>query len=222
MAGRHKSAARVKAWGCHGAAHRWENIMHSRSRNAATALLASILALPASAGVFLNGVNIDGVTQQTFENCTVTIDDKGNVLITAKGYEVQAKPAEQPSKPSAAAEPVSKRYFLVSEQNVPGMTQYDVDVYVNSQWVKRIGTKDTQVILEISRFLRKGRNTVHFTAVKNLREPRASAAPAHFLKIHLGEGNVGGNNVTVGSLVEYVRTAAETRSFDDDFTLTAE
>ena len=182
-------------------------------------LVAVLFSSAANAGVYLNGVNIDGVTGQTFENCTVTIDDKGNVLIVAKGYEVQGAP----TKPTAAtesatpAEPVTKHYFLVSEQSVVGMAQYDIDVYVNAKWVKRVGANDQQVLLEISKFLNKGRNVIHFTATKNTKEPRKSTSDKHFVKVHVGEGNVGGNNVMLeSSLVEYVRTAAETQTFDDD------
>lgn len=172
------------------------------------------------AGVFLNGVNIDGVTGQTFENCTVTIDDKGNVLITAKGYEVQAPPPAGAQSSAVPPEPVTRRYFLVSEQSVVGMAQYDVDVYVNSQWVKRVASSDPQIVVELTKYLRKGRNVVHFTATKNTKEPRRSTANEHVMRIHIGEGNVGGNNVMLDpSLVQYERTAAETQNFDDDFVL---
>src|SRR5512138_1711626 len=54
-------------------------------------LAAAGVAVPAAAGpsVTLNGVNIDGVTSQKFENCTVTIDAQGDVHIEAKGYAVK-------------------------------------------------------------------------------------------------------------------------------------
>lgn len=175
---------------------------------------------PALATVFLNGVNIDGVTGQTFENCTVTIDEKGNVLIVAKGYEVQATtPKPKPAQLTpVTTEPVTKRYFLVSEQNVAGMTQYDIDVFINSVWVKRLSNDEPQVVLEVSKHMHKGKNTVHFTATKNTKEPRKSATAAHFFTVHVGEGNMGGNNVMIdNSLLEYTRTAAEMASFDDDF-----
>jgi hypothetical protein len=180
------------------------------------------VAPPAAAGVFLNGVNIDGVTGQTFENCTVTIDEKGNVLITAKGYEVQGAPTRTP-EPARPVEPVTKRYFLVSEQpeKAVGLAQYDIDVFVNSKFVKRIVASDQQVVLEITRQLHKGRNTIHFTATKNLKEGRKSTTPAHFLKVHIGEGDMGGNNLMIeNQLLEYTRTAAETQTFDDDFAIT--
>ena len=191
----------------------------------AVVVAAVVAAAPsiAASAVFLNGVNIDGVTGQTFENCTVTIDDKGNVHIVAKGYEVQST-APKP-KPAAAAtttaEPVTKRFFLVSEQNVTGMAQYDIDVFINSTWVKRIGADEPQVVLEISKHLHKGKNSVHFTATKNLKEPRKSTTPAHYVKVHIGEGNMGGNNVMIDNgLLEYTRTAAELQNFDEDFVVT--
>ena len=190
-------------------------------------LVATVLCVAAPAraapAVFLNGVNIDGVTGQTFENCTVTIDEKGNVHIVAKGYEVQAS---TPTKPKPAhnasavvpAEPVTKRFFLVSEQNVTGMAQYDIDVFINSTWIKRIGADEPQVVLEISKHLHRGKNSVHFTATKNLKEVRKSMTPAHYVKVHIGEGNMGGNNVMIDNgLLEYTRTAAELQNFDEDF-----
>jgi hypothetical protein len=186
-------------------------------------LAAALLSSAAGASVYLNGVNIDGVTGQTFENCTVTIDDKGNVLIVAKGYEVQGAPTKPPAAPATLPEPATKHYFLVSEQSAVGMTQYDIDVYVNAKWVKRVGSSDQQVLVEISKFLNKGRNVIHFTATKNTREPRRSTSDKHFIKLLVGEGNVGGNNVMIEqSLVEYVRTAAETQNFDDDIALKAQ
>ncbi|MDP2344689.1 MAG: hypothetical protein Q8O67_27315 [Deltaproteobacteria bacterium] len=187
----------------------------------AAVLLATAPASAAGAAVFLNGVNIDGVTSQTFENCTVTIDEKGNVHIVAKGYEVQAA-APNKAKPRAdalvPAEPVTKRFFLVSEQSVTGMAQYDIDVFINATWIKRIGADEPQVVLEISKHMHKGKNNVHFTATKNLKEVRKSSTPAHFVKVHIGEGNMGGNNVMIDNgLLEYTRTAAELQNFDEDF-----
>lgn len=185
--------------------------------------LGALAAAPAQAkgSVFLNGVNIDGVTNQKFENVTVTIDDKGNVLITAKGYEVQAQtPAPKPAVPAADAGPVTKRYFLVSETAGPGMAQYDVDVFVNSTWIKRVSSNDLQAVVEVSRWMRKGKNTVHFAATKVLGAERKSSSPAHYLKIYIGEGNMGGNNVMIdNALIEYKRDASEMGNFADELVI---
>lgn len=191
-----------------------------KTRNLLAVALASLVVPSAAlaASVFLNGVNIDGVTGQKFENVTVVIDDKGNVLITAKGYQVQTVNPTATTTPAAESGPVTRRYFLVSESNAPGMAQYDIDVFVNAVWIKRISHEDPQTVLEISRHLKKGKNVIHFTATKNVGSARRSTSPQHYLKIIIGEGNIGGNNVMIdNALVEYTRTAAEMKNFSDDF-----
>lgn len=180
-----------------------------------------LLSLPASASVFLNGVNIDGVTNQTFENCTVTVDDKGNVLITAKGYEIH-QPAAATTTPPAPPKPppVTKHYFLVAETAL-GDSQYDVDIFINSVFVKRVLSTDAQLTLDVSKFLNTGKNTVHFTAVKNLKEGRKSLSPEHALRIHVGEGTQTPETIVLDQvLIEYARTAAEMGNFDNDVVLT--
>jgi hypothetical protein len=172
----------------------------------------------AKGSVFLNGVNIDGVTNQKFENVTVVIDEKGNILILAKGYEVQSAPTTPKPTPPAAAGPVSKRYFLVSETSAPGLAQYDIDVFVNSVWIKRVSSSDAQAVTEITRHLRRGKNSVHFTATKVLADARKSASPQHYVKIYIGEGNMGGNNVMIDNpLLEYRRDASEMQNFADEY-----
>jgi hypothetical protein len=187
-------------------------------------MVSLLVASSAQAAIFLNGVNIDGVVNQTFENCTVKIDEKGNILITAKGYEVQAPGTTPPAPPTPATpafEPVTKQYFLVSDMSSPAHAQFDVDIFINQVWVKRINASDGQVIVDISKHLHKGKNAVHFMATKNIKEGRKSVSPAHYLKLHVGEGSVSGNNVMIDNpLIEYTRTAAEMGTFDDDLVIT--
>ena len=186
------------------------------------ALSAAFLlsAAAANAGVFLNGVNIDGVKNQKFENVTVEIDAKGNIKITAKGYEVRTqKPKTKPKVETAPSDapPVTKRYFLVSESNAPGKTQYEVDVFINSVWVKRISHKTSQSVLEISKHLRRGSNSIHFTATKVIKDKRMSTSPQHYMRLIVGEGDLGGNNVMIDSTLLDVRyTAADTENKSTD------
>jgi len=55
------------------------------------AALAVTLGAPAAhaAKVYLNGVEVTGITNQTFEGATVSIDAQGDVHIQAEGYRVQ-------------------------------------------------------------------------------------------------------------------------------------
>jgi len=192
---------------------------------------------------FLNGVNIDGLRSQSFEKCkTVRIDDRGDVHLECSGYEVQAQapapvtpapvPAAVPIVPSApspsvalgslaappAVGPISKHYWLVSEET-PG-AQYDLDVFVNSKWVRRVKAGEPQIVLEVTRYLAPGPNKVLFAATKHLESGRKSVSPASFLKITVGEGESAGNTVMIDNpLVECKRTAAETENVNEEFTI---
>ncbi len=177
--------------------------------------------LSVSAGsVYLNGVNIDGVTNKVFENCRVQIDGAGNVHITAKGYTAQPGTEQPPVTPApeAPAGPPTRRYWLVTEKAAPGMAQYDIDLFVNAKWVRKFLDAEEHVILELTSYLRTGKNKVHFVAKKNVGSARRSASPQHYFRIIVGEGNTGGRNVMINrKLIDYKRTALETKDFQDEF-----
>jgi hypothetical protein len=81
--------------------------MRSLALLVATAVLAA--APPAQAGpsVTLNGVSINGVANQKFENVTVVIDAQGNLDIQAKGYAVRTAAAAGALATAAAAPPAA-------------------------------------------------------------------------------------------------------------------
>ena len=195
--------------------------MKSMVRTALVAMGLLAASAPLSAkSVFLNGVNIDGVANQTFENCSVEIDAQGNIHIKAKGYQVQAQGTQPAPPPVTTGNGVlTRRYWIVTEKNFPGMTQYDVDVFINSVWVRRLTADEEQVVFEVTKYVKPGNNVIHFTASKNMGATRKSHSPHHYFKVIVGEGNVGGDNVMIDNpLLEYKRTAAESRTFNDDFT----
>jgi hypothetical protein len=203
-----------------------------RMRTLALALAAAALAAasPAAAApsITLNGVNIDGITGQRFENCTVVIDEKGNLHIEAKGYAVKAtgedparapaaspkpRPALAPAsadvRPASAPGKLTRRYFLATEHAEPG-TQYDVAIFINAQWIREVRSTEGQVVMEITKYLRPGRNKIVLAATKKIQGERLSASRDVALKIVIGEGNVGGDHVMIDNpLVEMTRTAAE-------------
>ena len=176
------------------------------------------------ASVYLNGVNIDGLRGQKFEKCkAVRIDDRGDVYLECAGYQVEqpaaAAPAPAPLIPSALAAAMTKRYWLVSEEKDSASAQYDVDVFVNARFIRKIKAGEPQVVLEITKYLRPGANKVLFAASKRPGE-RKSASPASFLKLVVGEGDAGGNTVTIDNpLIESKRTAAETDNVNEEFTI---
>lgn len=204
------------------------------------AAVASVAGATAgAASVTLNGVPIDGVTNQKFENATVTIDDKGNIHIEAKGYAVkgaatpgvplaggdpQPGPAKQPATVDVRPGPPGKlyrRYFLATEHGAPG-TQYDLAIFINAQWIREVKASEPQVVMEITKYLRPGANKVTLAATKHIVGQRLSYGKDVQLKVVIGEGNVGGDHVMIDvPLVEAVRTAAETEDRTEEFVVEA-
>lgn len=194
-----------------------------------TLLIAAFLALPlpaAAGSVYLNNVNIDGVANQKFEKATVRIDAKGNVFIDAPGYAVKSvegggSSAKKPDEVSGPAR-LTRRYWLVTEQTSPGMTEFDIDLYVNSKWVRKLRNADEQLVAELTRYLVPGRNTILLTAHKvQTGEARRSFSSEHVYRVIIGEGNVGGDNVMIDNpIVKFERNASETQDASQEYTLT--
>ncbi|ATB26657.1 hypothetical protein [Melittangium boletus] len=207
----------------------------------------ALLPVTAAASVFLNGVRIDGLTNQTFEKVSsVRIDEQGNVHIQAPGYSVKMAPASAPAPapvvpatppapptpapvatPPPAPAPVdsasarlTKRYWLVTEQSVTGMSGFDIDLFINSVWVRKLRNGEEQVITELTRYLKPGKNTLLFMAHKVASPPRRSESAQHVFKVIIGEGNEGGGKVMIDSpLIRFQRSSAEAEDVSEEFSL---
>lgn len=210
---------------------------------AAAALTVASGSATAAPTISLNGINIDGVVSQRFENCTVVIDAQGNINIEAKGYAARRAgaadgraaslpavplesppPAPAPAPGAPAAEPakLTRRYFLATEQTRPDGTQYDVEVFVNAQWIRQLKSNEAQVVLEVTKYLRPGGNKVVLAARKVVGAERVSTSPDVTFQVIIGEGNTGGDHVMIDNpLVRMKRTAAETENVTQEFTLFA-
>jgi hypothetical protein len=213
-----------------------------RMRTLVLVLAAAVASLPRAAegspSLTLNGVAIDGVTSQRFENCTVTIDAQGNIHIEAKGYTVkggaaaappaqpdpQAAPPRRPAVADARPGPparLSRRYFLATDQTAPG-PQYDLAIFINAQWIREVKASEPQVVMEITKYLRAGANKVTLAATKHVVGERLSYAKDVQLKVVIGEGNVGGDHVMIDlPLVETARNAAEIEDRTEEFVVEA-
>ncbi|MFY0578440.1 hypothetical protein ACN28S_32750 [Cystobacter fuscus] len=218
-------------------------------------VLSALLPLPALASVFLNGVRIDGLTNQTFDKVSsVRLDDQGNIHIVAPGYTVKTMEVPAPVAPAPTAPPVApaapapvapaptaapvvpaapqtpaptaptritQRYWLVTEQSAQGKTEYDIDLFINSAWVRKLRNGEGQVITELTRYLRPGKNTVRMMASKVLTGPRRSQSAEHTFQVIIGEGNEGGGRVMLDKpLIRFERTAAQTEDVTEEFVLT--
>jgi hypothetical protein len=201
------------------------------SRFLLTALFALVpawlLAAPSNVGgrsIFLNGQNIDTVRAQTFENVTVEIDGNGNVHIRSDAYKVQAA---DPTPTPVASDPLAgfargTRYWLISEENAPGMSQYDFDVFINGNLVKTVKSGEPQVIEDVTRFVLPGTNTVTITARKNFGSGRKSESKDYFQRVYIGKGalNDTGAILIENPDIDYRKTAADAQNFADQLTFT--
>ncbi len=208
-----------------------------------TALLLLPGAGRAAPSISLNGVPIDGVVSQRFDNVSVVIDEQGNLNIVAKGYAVAraegapgaspvpAAPAPPPRPPAASTVPVAvaaepklaRRYFVVAQQSEPGITEYDVSVFVNGRWVRELRSDGDAEPFEVTRFLSPGSNKVTLVATKRVAgSARRSTSRDATLRVLLGEGSAGGGTVFLEvPLVSMTRTAADTETFTEEHNLVA-
>lgn len=178
--------------------------------------------------VFFNGVQVTGLKNQTFEGCKVKFDSGGNVHITAKGYKVKRMDQGQ-GTPSGKSSPgtsrtVGRKYFLYSRASRPGQAQYDIDVYINGKWARKIRNKESQIVVDITSKLRPGSNVIQFAATKNYEgKSRLSTAASDYTEVFVGAGNRGGGTVNItNTLTSFKATAATTKNFGREQTITVD
>jgi hypothetical protein len=156
------------------------------------ALVALALLPLASAGaLYINGVRADEPPAVTLEGVTVRIDAGGNIFIDAPRYNVQvvsaapAVAARPTTAATATAAPLT--WYLVSEDlaSVGGA----VDVYLNGAYVRRLQSGQSQVLVDLSSFVRPGLNTVKFAPV--------SPASQGDLGAYIGGANGSGSTLRI-------------------------
>lgn len=148
------------------------------------ATLSLLFGGVAQAGVlYVNGVRADGLRDFSFTSVDVRVDAEGNVWVDAPKYKVSV--ADSEAAPPKAGEPVAPAtWWLVTEDN--GSGGHLVDIYVNGQKVKELKSGESQLIMDVSPWMRTGANVVAFNA-------RAGAPSGGVLNLYLGRGtNEGG------------------------------
>jgi hypothetical protein len=191
----------------------------------ALALLAAPAALLARS-VYLNGVEITHVTDQTFNNTTVHIDKDGNIHIEAPGYKVKvidedAVPADSGGSVEAGANPaLSMRIFLTTRPS--STAQYDLLVTVNGVQRKVIRAGDEAVIMEVSSWFKSGKNQVTIKAVKNLAGGRKSISLGDSVGLILGAGHEVGSVVKIKSVfIDFKANASQIVDRAETYTVNA-
>lgn len=189
-----------------------------------TCLTVLAAASSAVAGdVYLNGVKVTGLRDQLFEGADVRFDRKGDVHITIKGVTVQVQGDKSGGAQALPAPGLQHTYFLVSSKTNPGMTQYDIQVHINGEFVTKCRSGDTQLALDVTRFLRPGQNEVVFTAFKDLSGARRAFSADQRFTLILGRGSARGDQIVIErTLATYLRTAADVSNDSHQVTVSAE
>lgn len=200
--------------------------------------------------VYLNGVLITGVRDQEFENARVTLDADGNVHIHAPQYRVERQDTEDrgpdgtdtnhasssdnvtPIQPNANTQPppagggsgLSRRYWLVAQASTPGMVQYRITVEINGRVVRTFDDANVPPApIEVTSYLRRGRNSVNIVAEKTTNGERRSDSSRHWLRVVISDGHIEGTAVVIESpRLIFTRNAAQTDRVTRDFELNAE
>jgi hypothetical protein len=155
-------------------------------------LLWTMLAWSQPGAVTLNGVDVSDLRDERLRGVDVFIDEKGRVHLASDRYRVLSssriaevgafdlapEPAPvRPPPPTGDVPPGS--YWLVSVDN--GTTGHEILVRVNGATVRTIRSGDPQVIEDISRHLRRGKNEITF----DMRSDRPSGRT---LFVYIGRG----------------------------------
>ncbi len=182
-------------------------------------LFVLLLSYPLFAGsIFLNGVKIDGVRDQEFKSVNIKIDKDGNIHISAPQYIVKTEEAQQnkPVQPTQA-----KSYFFVTQISKDGRAGYDIDLFINETWIKKITNKDDQVVMDLTKYLQNGKNKIRLTGIK-AKDVVTDTMSAGFTEIIIGEGISGKNNVVIDKpLIDFKFLAREANPVIKDFEIEA-
>lgn len=171
--------------------------------------------------VYFNGVQVTGLKNQSFEGCKVRFDTDGNVHVTARGYTVK-RLDQGGADPKGTVAAEGSKYFLYSKASREGYAQYDVDIYINGKWVKKVRNSESQIVMDITSRLRPGKNVVQFAATKSYGgKPRLSSSPSDYVEVFVGIGNRGGGTVNITTtLASFKATASRTDNFGQEQTVT--
>ncbi|MDP3504301.1 MAG: hypothetical protein Q8S33_28450 [Myxococcales bacterium] len=194
----------------------------TRSTLFLTALLATVAS---AADVYVNGVNVEGLSNQNFTKVNVTIDEKGNVHIDAPGYAVKKVTISADKQNTGVKEEglVTKKYFVVTEQNVLGRTEYDIDLYINGKFIRTLRSDDEQIVSDITKHFAPGKNQVLLQARKvlNQKDQPKSTRADHFFRVIIGEGTMTADQVTIETpLIKFERTASDSNDVRQEFSVT--
>ena len=181
-------------------------------------------ALPCRAvEIYFNKVKITGLKDQQFKNCGLKFDANGDLYISASQYKVKQVGEGEDIQPEKEITPrkdklVTKDYFLVFQQTARNATGYNLTLLINKKLVRSILNRETQVVIPVTDYLRKGKNTLTVKAVKKNYSKAMKKDKTSVINLILGMGKSKNQQLMIEKpLVEYKRRANETKNYKNDF-----
>jgi len=170
--------------------------------------------------VKINGVDVTGLSNQKFEGCTVTFDDKGNVDIKAPGYEIK-KVVPDPAAPTPEkSASLSNHYYIFTDSKNGGKVGDEYALIVNDSVVKKFKSKDDMIVEDITEYLKSGSNLVLITAVKS--DSYGGGSMKDWFRVIIGEGHEEDNKAVIKkTLHKFTRLASDTEPGQSVYTLKA-
>ena len=126
------------------------------------------------------------------------------------------------SPPAGGGSGLTRRYWLVAEVHDPGMVQYRIEVRINGRLVGSFTDADPPAPMEVTEYLRPGRNAVRVTAEK-LNGTRRSESSRHWMRVVVADGHIEGTAVVIDRPgVIFTRNAAQTDRASQEYNLSAQ
>lgn len=185
-------------------------------------ILTLLPALVWAKRVFLNGVDITGMSNRTFQNVTVRLDGNGNIIITGKQYKVvrrangQTPPTYRPTNRTAPSVPsaptganLNKNYLMIIQRTSVNASGYRLDININGKQVRNFKLGEVQAVLPLNRYLRRGRNVVTISAYKT-----PNRIPGG-VSVLISTGKVKDGKVMINQpyILQYNRTSNDAKSY---------
>lgn len=174
-----------------------------------------------AADVYINGQKLGAVADIEMKNVSVRFDAKGDIYITAPGYDVVApgganQDTEMPEKKLLGT------YCMVADTDAPGVVPFTYELFVNGNKIGEFASDQSTVMLPLTEHIQVGKNTVgikaHHDASRMVSPPMRRKA----FRIRAGEGVMTGGQCTLStSPILYTRLARDTGDRENSFTFVA-
>lgn len=172
-------------------------------------LLFCLSAMAQEHVLYVNGVQADGLRGYEFRSVNVRIDERGNVWVDAPQYHVEVQGSGTgggTATATAAAVAPQGRYWLVTQDNTS--KGHEIEVLINNVMVQKIRSGDSQLILDIGKYLKVGTNTIVFNAL-----PAGAAYDGGILNVYVGTGsNQGGTLNLDPPMISFARRSTDSPS----------